>query len=308
MPSEKAWERDQIIRSEFFHRKLHEYGLLEIANELEDIRGEMLNWQADLGITPRAWEKVIHRGIKPIRIFAHPEVLKENPKRVSYYRMLSMVSQKSMNNVGLNVIGYELNGNCLDSTSALNLSKHFNKIICILIEIDNEIDEREFDLWRAMAAGTQAQGSWQNIKGSRAEILIKGAIEKRLTESNQILEDGFKGRSKVSNLRDGRILRMGSEPDIAFYEDGVIKIALEIKGGIDTAGALERFGAALKSLRRAKQENPEAITILLIHEASITATANGEIEGSSDIDYQFTIDDIIRSGEKMEQFFAILRI
>jgi len=303
-----AWKSDQLTKSEFFHRKLHEWGLLEIAYELEGIKGENLNWKMDLNITTTAWDKVIHRGIKPIRIFAHPQVLIENPRRVSYYRMLSMVSQKSMSNVGLSVNSNEMNGSKLDRSVALNLSKHLNKIICMLIENDNVIDEREFDLWRAMTAGSQAQGSWQNSKGAAAEDIIKGIIERRLKETAQIQREGLEGRSKVFHLRDGRLIRMGSEPDVAFYKSDKIELALEIKGGIDTAGALERFGAALKSLRRAKQENPEAITILLMHEASITATANGEIEGSSDIDHLFTIGDMISSDDKRSQLFGILKI
>ncbi len=178
----------------------------------------------------------------------------------------------------------------------------------MLIEKDESINEREFDLWRALAAGSQAQGSWQNNKGTIAEDLIKDIIIKRLRETGQILREGYEGRSKVTTLRDERVIRMGSEPDVAFYKDDKIEIALEIKGGIDTAGALERFGAALKSLRRAKQENPEAITVLFMHEASITDTANGEIEGSSDIDHLFRIGDIISSDEKRSQLFEILRI
>jgi len=303
-----AWKSDQLTKSEFFHRKLHEWGLLEIAYELEGIKGENLNWKMDLNITTTAWDKVIHRGIKPIRIFAHPQVLIENPRRVSYYRMLSMVSQKSMSNVGLSVNSNEMNGSKLDRSVALNLSKHLNKIICMLIENDNVIDEREFYLWRAMTAGSQAQGSWQNSKGAAAEDIIKGIIERRLKETAHIQREGLEGRSKVFHLRDGRLIRMGSEPDVAFYKSDKIELALEIKGGIDTAGALERFGAALKSLRRAKQENPEAITILLMHEASITATANGEIEGSSDIDHLFTIGDMISSDDKRSQLFGILKI
>ncbi len=304
--SEKAWQTDQLTKSEFFHRKLHEWGLLEIAYELESIKGENLDWKIDLNITSKAWDKVIHRGVKPIRVFAHPQVLKENPKRVSYYRMLSMVSQKSMSNVGLSINSYELNGSALNGSSALNLSKHLNKIICMLIENDEVIDEREFDLWRAMAAGSQAQGSWQNTKGSAAEEIIKDLIVKKLKETDQLINEGSEGRAKVFNLKDGRILKLGSEPDAAFYRDGKIEIALEIKGGIDTAGALERFGAALKSLRRAKQENPDATTILLIHEASITVTANGEIKESNDIDHLFTIGEIIGSEEKRNLMFKVI--
>ncbi|RJS73116.1 hypothetical protein CW714_03595, partial [Methanophagales archaeon] len=96
----ESWTIDQITKSGFFHQKLHEWGLLEIAYELESIKGEDLEWYIeDLGITKRAWNK----GFKPIRVFVHPEVLKQNPKRVGYYRMLAMVSQKSMSRVGLSI-------------------------------------------------------------------------------------------------------------------------------------------------------------------------------------------------------------
>ena len=47
MPANKekeSWTIDQITKSEFFHQKLHEWGLLEIAYELEGIKGEDLEW------------------------------------------------------------------------------------------------------------------------------------------------------------------------------------------------------------------------------------------------------------------------
>lgn len=89
-----------------------------------------------------------------------------NPKRVGYYRMLAMVSQKSMSRVGLSINAYESgkNVNKINEASALQISRHLNKIISVLIENDEMIDQIEFDLWRGMAAGSQAQGSWQNGK------------------------------------------------------------------------------------------------------------------------------------------------
>jgi hypothetical protein len=74
----------------------------------KSIKGEDLAWnREDLGITNRAWNTVIHRGIKPVRVFAHPEVLIQNPKRIGYYRMLATVSQKLMSRVGLSILRYE---------------------------------------------------------------------------------------------------------------------------------------------------------------------------------------------------------
>jgi len=230
MPSNKekeSWTIDQITKSEFFHQKLHEWGLLEIAYELEGIKGEELEWHLEnLNITTKAWNRVIHRGIKPIRVFAHPEVLKQNPKRVGYYRMLAMVSQKSMARVGLSINRYEEGRSYLDDDAALEISKHLNKIISILIEHDETVDDREFDLWRGMAAGSQAQGSWQNTKGDRAEVVIKELIERRVREKGLIFEEKAHGKGETLKLKDERLLILGSEPDIGIYEDDIIQIAV----------------------------------------------------------------------------------
>lgn len=306
----ESWIIDQITKSEFFHQKLHEWGLLEIAYELESIKGEEFKWDLnELNISQKAWDKVIHRGIKPVRVFSHPEVLKANPKRVSYYRMLAMVSQKSMSKVGLPVNDYEDRQKSFDDNTALKISRHLNRIISILIEHDEEIDAREFDLWRGMAAGSQAQGSWQNTKGDRAEIVIKELIERRVRERRLVIKETIHGKSKKLKLKDGRILVMGSEPDIGIYKNDAIQIAIEIKGGIDPAGVLERFGAALKSLRRAKQENSKSITILIMQAVSLTSKAKEEINGSkATIDYFFTIEDIIGNEYLRKQLFGVLNI
>jgi hypothetical protein len=37
-----------------------------------------------------------------------------------------------------------------------------NEIISGMIELDDQIHARKFDLWRGMAAGSQVQLSWQN--------------------------------------------------------------------------------------------------------------------------------------------------
>ena len=313
MPSNKekeSWTIDQITKSEFFHQKLHEWGLLEIAYELEGIKGEELEWHLEnLNITTKAWNRVIHRGIKPIRVFAHPEVLKQNPKRVGYYRMLAMVSQKSMARVGLSINRYEEGRSYLDDGAALEISKHLNKIISILIEHDETVDDREFDLWRGMAAGSQAQGSWQNTKGDRAEVVIKELIERRVREKGLIFEEKAHGKGETLKLKDERLLILGSEPDIGIYEDDIIQIAVEIKGGIDPAGVLERFGAALKSLRRAKQESPNSITILIMQGVSLTSKAMEEIDRSkSIIDYFFTIEDVIGNEDARKHLFKILKV
>lgn len=52
----ESWTVDQITKSEFFHQKLHEWGLLEIGYELENVKGENLDWRIkELNITDKAW-------------------------------------------------------------------------------------------------------------------------------------------------------------------------------------------------------------------------------------------------------------
>jgi hypothetical protein len=303
----KAWSLDQLSKSEFFHQKLHEWGLLTTADAIEEIQGETLDWDlSHLGISKRAWDKVIHRGIKPLIVFAHPAVLKDIVGAVGYYRMLSMASQKSMNRVGLTVTRYEAGQDRPDDETALAIARQLNPIISRLIELDEQLNAREFDLWRGMAAGSQAQGSWQNTKGNRTEVVIKGILQRRLRETGLVMAE--RGGTRLE-LKDRRVVIFADEPDVAIYQGDKILAAIEIKGGIDTAGVLERMGAAIKSLRLAKEENPQSTTLLILQGLSLTPKARDDLEINRDtINYWFTVEDVLENENKREEIFTILNI
>lgn len=302
----KAWYIDQLAKSEFFHQKLHEWKLVEIAEQLEAVQGENLTWDKSiLGISENAWNKVIHRGIKPVIVFAHPEILQTILGSTAYYRMLAMVSQKSMNQVGGSVTNFETGSKFPDKEKAMFLASHLNQIISHLIETDEKLNAREFDIWRGMSAGSQAQGSWQNAKGEQAEILLRGIIEKRINGKGLAKEVTT---TKIE-LNNRKIITFSSEPDISVLENGLIQIAVEVKGGIDTAAVLERVGAAIKSLRRAKEENSDSITILIMQEVAFSATAQKDIELSKEaINYFFKLEQLIENELEREQFFNLLGI
>ncbi len=305
----ESWFVDQATKSEFFHQKLHEYKLLEIAYAIEDVHGEELDWdRTKLGISESAWNKVIHRGIKPVRVFAHPEVVSRIARSVGYYQKLAMVSLKSMSNVGLSITAYESGRNRrpMERRKTERVCHHLNQLISRLIESDTFLDPREFDLWRGMTAGATAQGSWQNKKGERTEAVIKGFITRRVHE----LQLSAEQEGNTIRLVDGRVLTYGSEPDIALYNtEGTILAAVEIKGGIDPAGVLERIGAALKSLSRAKQENVQAVTILIVVQASMTKQAVQELAAHQrEIDRWLTVEDMLNNDTAREQFFTALGI
>lgn len=254
---QQAWALDQLQKSLFFHQRLHEWQLLEVAQQIEGISGESLSWDLSaLNISEMAWNRIIHSGIKPIVAFAHPSVLTSVNRSVGYYRMLSMVSQKSMGQEGLASTHYEQTERHPSPEAAHRIARRLNTLICALIEQEEAIQTREFDLWRGMAAGSQAQGSWQNRKGDLIEEIMRRDLLSQLYRVGLIETDNpvdIRNRAVELNLVDGRTVRMGSEPDIEVITRGRIQAAVEVKGGIDPAGVLERVGAAIKSLRRSKE-------------------------------------------------------
>ncbi|MBE2184480.1 MAG: XcyI family restriction endonuclease [Anaerolineae bacterium] len=300
----EAWTLDQLAKSAFFHRKLHEWKLLEIADQIDQVRGENLSWD-NLNISEQAWNKVIHRGIKPVVVFAHPFVLQTVQGSAGYYRMLAMVSQKSMKRVGISLDSYEAGKPIPNEEMAMTIAQHLNRIVSVLVEADEAIDAREFDLWRGMAAGSQAQGSWQNNKGASAEVAIREIILRRLQE-HEIISGEEASTSRI-DLGDGRVLVFADEPDVAIYQNDIPQVAVEVKGGIDPAGVLERIGAALKSLQRTRQENPNSVTVLILQDVSMTQRAKEDLNLSTGtVTYLFSAKAILEDDEKREEFFQIL--
>lgn len=301
-----AWTLDQLAKSAFFHRKLHEWKLLEIAEQLEVVRGEDLRW-SDLNIAEQAWNRIIHRGIKPVIVFAHPAVLQTVPGSAGYYRMLALVSQKSMKRIGINLDPFEVDRAMPEETAARTAAMHLNRIISALVEADETLNVREFDLWRGMAAGSQAQGSWQNNKGAAAEVMIRQVVLRRLQEREIVV--GEEANNARIDLGDGRTLVFADEPDLAIYRGNAPEIAVEVKGGIDQAGVLERIGATLKSLRRTRQENPNAVTILIMQDVSMTERARQDLNiNTSTVTLIFSAQAIVEDENEREKFFTAMRI
>lgn len=302
----RAWSADQLAKSQFFREKLHSWEMMQVAETIDAVQGEDLPWElADFGISQRAWDKVVHRGIKPVTVFAHPTVLQTIVRAVAYYRMLAMVSQKSMNNLGLSVSRYESGEKRPNAAQATALALHLNKTISSLVEMEGNIDAREFDLWRGMAAGTQAQGSWQNLKGQRVELQVKSLIRQWLRERDLIQTE----QENRIELTDGRFLQFANEPDIAIYSSDLIQIAVEIKGGIDTAAILERIGAAIKSLSRATEENPAACTILLVPEVSLTQQASLDLLNNKNaVNHWFTVEAALNDLDTQQHMFRLLGV
>ena len=136
---------------------------------------------------------------------------------------------------------------------------------------------------------------------------MREVILRRLQERGII--SGDQANNTTFELGSEMTLVFSDEPDIAIYKNSIPLVAVEIKGGIDPAGVLERVGAALKSLRRTKQENPSSITILILQDVSLTERARKDLSINLEIvTHLYSTSSILSDEEKREEFFTILGI
>jgi len=209
---------------------------------------EKLDYQnrTQLSISEKAWDYVSSSDISPRSVFAHPNLLREHPEASLYYRGLSLLSQKRVSQAVSSVAKWE------DGTwkrrpsveTVLGVCRTYNATICSIIEgtTDWTLDNGYRNIIATIGIGLD--GSWSNRIGKDAENLVQVLMTEWLLSKDLVTA---KKSSKVFELRGGLTLTFGSEPDILFERRGECVATIEIKGGKDPAGALERLGAVQKS-------------------------------------------------------------
>ncbi|WP_414549147.1 XcyI family restriction endonuclease [Anabaena sp. CCY 0017] len=101
-----------------------------------------------------------------------------------------------------------------------------------------------------------------------------------------------------------------SEPDISLLSNqGTTIGVIEVKGGTDPAGALERYGAAKKSFEEARRSNSEVRTILVA--SCITNEVHTRIQNDSTISTYFNLTEILSENSRqydqfVQEIFSLL--
>ncbi len=99
-------------------------------------------------------------------------------------------------------------------------------------------------------------------------------------------------KSVVAN--NGSSMYFSSEPDVTFMDaNGKVNGAVEIKAGIDPAGALERLGAMFKSFDNVLTVTPNAQTILVA--TCITEEVDARLRESNAVSKTFVTTDVINN-------------
>lgn len=251
-------------------------------------------------ISKKAWDHVEDIAVKPQLVFAHPTVLQDNPKTSKYYRGISLLSQKQVGQLATSVADWEKGSRSrsIAYTRCLKVARLYNSVVSSIIEgsIGWTLDNGYRNIIATM--GISLDGMFRNKIGQMAEEAVKSRISDWVKTKNLVLSES--GQPIQFELTDGIIMRYGSEPDIEFVKEETSVATIEIKGGKDPAGALERLGAVQKSFN----ETPPGCVNFLIA-GVVTPEMQTRLNQIGSIKV-FLLDDISLDEKKWSEFILEL--
>lgn len=319
-PQKEAEKLQYNLRASFFYRKRLLFKKLTEA--VEKIDGDELEWGSleEFGISKVAWNHTKTNKIAPVNLFAHPEVIKKAPHLLAYYRMISGISQKGMARITFATAPYEEDQiKSIDERKLKSIIATINRHLGSLIESDPSFSLDDAKLLGMMNYGTQINGSWRNEIGSEGGRRVKEFIQNYFLKEKKLkqihLKDGsirsVEYQTEIDNISgfdmlNGYRIIFGSEPDVSILDPSdKLEAAIEIKAGVDPAGALERYGAAKKSFDKALRENKSAETIYLA--SCITEGVKKEMSHDRLVRRDFNLTDIFVDETIKQEFLQHLK-
>jgi len=261
----------------------------------------------DLMISEKAWKYVESSGIDPKQVFAHPDLLYHHPETSGYYRGIALLSRKRVAAIATSVDTWEdpERKSRVDKDKCKEVVRLYNTVISSIIEgtTDWTLDNGYRNIIANMGIGLD--GSIRNLIGQDAEHIVKDRIRDWLDSRGLITERDERGTE--FKLLKGYSMYYGSEPDIKFKQNGDVISTIEIKGGTDPAGALERLGAVQKSFEATP---PGSINLLV---AGIVTAEMKQRLNSLGIRKYFLLDEVAQDGKVWidflnEVFHHVVRI
>ncbi|MDZ8086255.1 MAG: XcyI family restriction endonuclease [Nostoc sp. DedQUE12b] len=321
------------LRSTFFYRKLKEYKTLSLRTKIDDLLPvtHLYSWNnwVEWGIGKEAFTYINeHPNLQLIQVFCHPRLIREHSSLLAYYRNIAALSQKAVKYLAaIDVKRIELdqeNKYSLAEDKALALSRLFNEHISLIIDssIESLTEEELYGILLA-STGTQIDGSWRNAIGEEAEKVVQRLLIKEVKERNLLaafiprqgtgveVYNSSRLEEQLGNIEDYRGVMLAnhtsilfsSEPDISLLNNqGTTVGVIEIKGGTDPAGALERYGAAKKSFEEVFRRNPKVKSILIA--SCITTEVHTRIRNDPIISTYFNLTEILSEDSRLYDQFV----
>lgn len=330
---ESVVKESYFLRSTFTYNRLRSEGYFELFMKISKfarIEGEKLNWddRGKWSISEEAWEILQANKIAPMMVFLHPKVLQLNPSFLKYYRSVALMPQKGLTTLtGVSNVKKIEEGKVEAGRVAQNhidkLVKTINETMSLLVTLASDINEKKIEGMMYATAGVKIDGSWRNQIGAEGERVIRkiifnelfahdeiSSVENKkdvLTEIAQWDANGDIDDVKKLHLINGYSILFSSEPDVTMYNDaGAIVGIIEIKSGLDPAGALERLGAMFKSFENTLAEYPDAVTILVA--SCITKEVDKRLNASMSVRQRYLTTDITSSEAEKRKFVNRLRV
>ncbi|MEL7463306.1 MAG: XcyI family restriction endonuclease [Pseudomonadota bacterium] len=317
VPYEVISEQYQL-RATFFANSLEksEYvGLFErVKSELSALSGS-LDWEEseDFGLNSEILLSLKSKKLSLAQYACHPNVLLSNPRYLTYYRCISAFSQKGLKTLsGVSSLErIETGKSECSANQAHQLARTINENLTAIYSVALPESEKLKGIMYA-TAGTTIDGSWRNKIGSEGERIVRTLFLKELLSNEEIATvcarngdvinsaeidakwlDEHTAELQSAFTTNGAVILFGSEPDIKLIGANSKTVGgVEIKAGIDPAGALERLGAMMKSFENIRSESSEAETILVA--SCITDEVDQRLRGMRGV-RTFIMTDVIQN-------------
>lgn len=325
-------KENYLLRSTFFYNKLSAEGYFSLFSQLKrftKLEGSKLDWsnRGDWHIGEDAWSTISNNGIPPSIIFLHPKVLRLYPTFLKYYRSIALIPQKGLKAISKvsnidEIESGQVEASRISQSQIDRLVISINETLSTLISLATNISEQKIEGMMYATAGTKIDGSWRNSIGAEGERVIRTIIFNELLSHKDISSisdknnnitaiSKWKRNSNIDNIKtihliNGYSILFSSEPDITFYDGkGAIVGVIEIKAGLDPAGALERLGAMLKSFENTLAEYPNAVTILVA--SCITDEVESRLSASMFVRQKYITTNISNNEHEKRKFVNRLR-
>ena len=269
----------------------------------------------DYLISQSAWEHVHNLGLGPAQVFCHPDMLVEEPFISLYYRGISGLSLKEVQEQARTVSAWEREPQTrarkprVAADAARQVAGLYNSFISSIIE--NTDDWTLENGYRNIIAsmGISFDGSMRNKMGDLPEWRLRRLLLQYVVEGGFLVHPEYPSATDLPDnpangryvLSDGVVMEFSSEPDVAFLRDELLEVTIEIKGGIDPAGALERLGAAEKSAQAAIEVNTRCKNFLVA--GVITAEMRRRLDQSRLFEKDFQLVELLSSETRQAEFF-----
>ena len=290
-------------RAKLFHEGIRTAGVDLLLAEIDSLDLSEGDWDLrELGISDTSWRKVEASGASPEQVFAHPHVISARPHLIAYYRNMATVSSKGMGQLLFSTNAYERGSRrTIDSDRAARLCQVLNRIISNVIDSFPAYDVTVSRKAILAEIGAQLQGTWANLIGQGATREVERVIGAYVLEQQR----GTRAEQGRYDLANGWTILFGTEPDVAFLDrDGHVRIAIEIKGSLDKAGAQTRYGEAKKSFAKALQDNPRCHTIYLA--SCFTDSVMAQIKADGQVREWFNLTSILSDDAERRHFLQAL--